>query len=222
MAEGTTPTQEELDAQAKAESDRKAQEDADAKAKADADAKAKAEADGLPTDQEELRKLVLKERKDRQEANAEAAKFRGENKTLKETVDKAEREKLTKEEALAKDNEILSQKAETFRQRAFSNLVKAEAAHLGFVDPGDAVRFLDPKLIDEDDDSKITKALEQLSKDKPYLLKTEDSSKSKKGVPAGKGGNPGGGTDKAGDEDRKKELRSKLPILGQLERMRGN
>lgn len=192
----------------------------EAEAKTKAEAEAKQALDGLPTDPEELKKLVLKERKDRQDANSEAANFRKENKTLKDTVDKAERDKLSKEEQLAKDNTDLSQKAEGYRTKAFHNLVKAEAATLRFTDPGDAVKFLDAKLIDEDDDAKITEALKKLATDKPYLLKSDEGN-NRKGVPGTKGNNPGGGTDQKADEEKTKSLNSKFPILGNMARARG-
>jgi hypothetical protein len=93
----------------------------------------------------------------------------------------------------AAKGEATSETTQKFLTKLVHGEVKAQAATAGFNDPADALQILGatlPVKDDEPDADEIKKLVEQLAKDKPYLLK--DASRPKPAVrpkPAG-GGKP--------------------------------
>lgn len=176
------------------------------------------EEDGLPTDPAELKKLTTQLLKDKRDANKEAQDTKAKLKKLEEAEETRKLSELSEIDQLKTKLVKQEEEAKTAKVKAFNANVKAEATSLGFADPGDAVRFVDSSLMDEDE-SKVTKALEQLAKDKPYLLKGDGTTERKKGLPSTKSGNPGGGTDKKGEEVESSKSRFQtVKNLGRLQR----
>jgi len=110
-------------------------------------------------------------------ANREAAKFRKELETYqKAEQERKEAEMSELEKAQAKIEE-LQQKAlkaeETAKMQAFKAEVAKVSASLGFADPDDAIKMLDA----ETELDGIEDALKELAEAKPYLLKSENKTK---------------------------------------------
>lgn len=175
------------------------------------------EEDGLPTDPAELKTLTAQLLKDKREANKEAQETKAKLKKLEEAEETRKLSELSEIDQLKTKLAKQEEEAKTAKVEAFNANVKATATSLGFTDPGDAVRFVDSSLMDEDE-SKVTKALEQLAKDKPYLIK-DGAFERKKGLPFTKSGNPGGSTDKKGEEAEVSKSRFQtVKNLGRLQR----
>lgn len=142
-------------------------------------------------------------RKELDKARKEAAANRKAKKDLEriqnETMSEAEKEKARQEE---RDRRATQLEQELQRERV-ANAVFRAAATIGFADPSDAHRLIDESAlsIDEEtgrpDPASVKSALDQLAKEKPYLLgKTNTGSGS--GTNSGKNaGNGDGGTNGA-------------------------
>lgn len=135
----------------------------------------------------------------KREAQGLRAKVREhEDKSLGE-LEKAKRDA----EEAARARTEAEQRAAAAEARATRSLVEAEAAKRSFVDPSDAHALLGEKL--KADGSNAGALLDQLAKDKPYLVKTGGL------PPTPPGGAGGSGNGKPSPED----LADKYPNLGQ-------
>lgn len=89
-----------------------------------------------------------------------------------------ESQKTEQQKAIdAAKGEATTETTQKFLNRIVSAEVKAVAGAAGFNDPADALQILDPSKLpvkdDEPDTDAIKALVEQLGKDKPYLLKAE-------------------------------------------------
>lgn len=120
--------------------------------------------DGGNEKESSLAKALHAERQTIKELKAQLHQMKAEQDKIKlESLSEAERaveeaKRAGYEEAMA------SVKADLTKSK-----VTAAAAAAGFADPGDASGFLDVASLDSDDE--ITKAVADLAKNKPYLLK---------------------------------------------------
>lgn len=122
-----------------------------------------------------LEALEADEAKRKEAEMTEAQKVAAQLKAAEEKALQAEQEKMS---ALAKAQETMTR-----------SMVLVKASSAGFNDPADAWQFLDRskvKINDAGEVEGIEKALEELAKAKPYLLKEPDQKQRPNGTPPGK------------------------------------
>lgn len=107
---------------------------------------------------------------------SEAANLRKRIKAFEEADAKAKEAQMTAEQKREKQlSDYQSQNAELVRQvqeLRIQSAVQGQAARLGFADPSDAARFLDPSELEFDDNGNpmnVEPLLKNVLKNKPYL-----------------------------------------------------
>ncbi len=127
---------------------------------------------------------------------AERTKAKSAGKDAKRLAELEEKERKAKEDEMTETERLTVELAESDAQNKSLKTqhaeallryeVIAQASAAGFIDPNDAYNLIDLKVVEVDDDGKITgvkEALEALVKDKPYLVNKKAS---KHGTPPGK------------------------------------
>jgi hypothetical protein len=130
----------------------------------------------------------------------EAAKYRTERNTAQKKADELEKAQLSDQEKLQKERDELKTSSSTLEQDNRALRVRVLAEDVGIVREAraDAAQLLNwAEIEDASDDAQVKKALEDLTKDRPYLLGTS-------------GGADGGagGSRQAGSGDMNKMIRS--------------
>jgi hypothetical protein len=134
----------------------------------------------------------------------EAKKLRSEanslRRRLKDFEDKAKADedaKLSEQERSSKriaDLEgLLARRDSDLKERTIRSATVVEAARLGFADPDDALRLLDPTALEFDDDGNpknVASELAALAKSKPYLLTTRPAGSFDTGLGGGRSAGP--------------------------------
>ena len=137
------------------------------------------------------------------EARKEAQGLRSRTKEAEEKVKGFEDEKKSdlekaEERAIAAETATKQAKAE-----AKSARIEAAASRLGFADPKDATRLLDPEAAGENGEN-AEKALAELLKSKPYLKADSKSLPKRDGTPGASGGD---------EKDKVDTARKQFPFL---------
>lgn len=158
--------------------------------------------DGEPKTIEEAKALAEKFKKDKSDANAEAARLRAENKALKDAEEARNREKMSDIEKAQAD---AKKAADDLAAEKLVNLnlkIENAAARLGFADPADAVGLIDRTKLDKDN-SNVDTLLKAVLEAKPYL----------KGQPQKGGTPPGNPPQGGGSGDNKEQMVQAYPSL---------
>jgi hypothetical protein len=126
------------------------------------------------------------------EARKEAAKYRVERNAAQKKADELEKAQLSDQERITKERDELKTSSSTLEKDNRSLRARLLAGDVGIVADarGDAASLLDwSKIDDPSDDDQVKKALEDLTKAKPYLLGTGG------GADGGTGGRRTAGSD---------------------------
>lgn len=126
---------------------------------------------------EELRALLEKERKDRQEANREAQNIRTRLRELEKADEERKREAMTEQERIAAELEAtrksLADTQEQHKQMILRNAVMVAAQKFGIQDSDAAIKLLDHSKLQFDDaghPTNVDDLVSNLVKEKPYLV----------------------------------------------------
>lgn len=168
----------------------------------------------LPDDQRAAidRELEERERRELRKARNEARNLRERLHQAEPKAAEAEERSKSAEQKVEELNATLKAEAEGLRHRLVAETIRATAAEK-FTDPGDAVAFLDPSsLLDDDlepDSQAIADAIDDLLDRKPHLAKPDPKPRPPAATRSqGTSGNPAPGLDsqiadarKAGNHD---------------------
>lgn len=158
---------------------------------------------------EQLREMVEKERRERQNANKEAQELRRRATSAEADLKKRQEAEMTElEKAQARAKELEDQLTQSNRQNQDARIM-VTASKLGFNDPTDAIA-----LINRTDLAADEKNLESLLKDvlkaKPYLGKAKGT------LPGTSPLNPGDGTQALDEKQKQEKAVSMFPTIGRL------
>ncbi len=143
-------------------------------------------ADGKPFDAARAQRTIDALR-DELKGHRGTAKERDDLKKKLQEIEDAGKSELERATAKATDEEQRRTAAEQKAAELVLRLtVERTATKLGFHDPDDAYRLLDRRAVetdDEDEPTNVEKLLADLAKQKPHLVKADDTKKAERGTP---------------------------------------